>query len=168
MEKEPSQYSIQHMPEVAREVGFLVMISANLDSWMLPAIAEMLRGKVGIATAIISRVDSLSAKFEVMVDIATERAGTPMANGILEHAEAVRKAIAFRNKLAHGMFGFDENGAPINVPFPFSARRGTPKPMDVSSSSIRPHIESIGKLIEAIAEISGQAFLAVPQSKSAQ
>lgn len=91
-----------------------------------------------------------------------------MANGILEHADAARKAIAFRNKLAHGMFGFDENDNPINVPFPFSARRGPAKPINISSSSIRPHSESIGKLIEAIAGISGQSFLALPQSKSAQ
>ena len=167
-DKEPSKYSIQHMPDVAREVGFLVMICANLDGWMIPALANMLRGKDAIATAIVSRVDSLSAKFEVLVDIANERAGTPMANGILKHADAARKAIAFRNKLAHGMFGFDENSNPINVPFPFSVRRGTPKPMDVSPGIIRPHIESIGKLIEAIADVSGQAFFAFPQSKSTQ
>lgn len=159
-----SQYSLQHMPDVAKEVGFLVMVSSNLDSWMLPALADMLRGKSEVATAIIGRVDSLSAKFEVLVDIAHTRVGTPMGDAILKHEVAVRRAITFRNKLAHGMYGFDENGGHILIPFPFSQRRGTPKPIAVDPSIIRPHTESIGLMIEGIASIAGQSFVGVPQS----
>ncbi|GEM_PF-6329047 len=148
-----SNYSIRNIPEIATEVGYLIMVTANLDCWMLPAMSILLENNNDAASSIMSNVNSLSAKFDILSDIAKAREDIPLATAVAAHRESVSKAIKFRNKIAHGLFAFEEDGKPLLIPFPLS--KGKKKDLALTPSVIRVHVEAIGNFLKAIHDVTG-------------
>lgn len=150
------------MPEVAVEVGYLVMICANFDCWMHPALSTMLNEKPGVAEAVITRIESISAKFEILCDVAAANPESDMAKVVIENRAGVKAALQFRNKVAHGMFGFQEDDGKIVghilIPFPLSKKRGKPQSLKLDAKLIRPHTECVSNMIKGIRDITGNAY----------
>ena len=148
---EPREYDLLDEPEIAAEVGFLIMYCANIDVWLKPAFAMLLGGD-DIADSILRHVDNLTAKKDVLFDIAAAESGRhPLADELLATREAVNKAIAFRNALAHGNFGFNaKTGALDLVSGVLSQRRGKPKSHALTPAEIRAHVVAIKAMIAAI------------------
>lgn len=160
----PDTFSLQKHPEIAQEIGFLIMLTANLEGWLEVALIEIFKGKHELAEAIFSRVDSISNKFEILVSVAKARPISPIAAAISDAENDIRSAIKYRNGLAHGIFEFDEKGQLCLATAVLNKKRGKPKEHKLNPNSIRIHSERIGLFQKQISELCSPSafFLRTP------
>ncbi|MFH1793156.1 MAG: hypothetical protein ABIF45_01550 [Pseudomonadota bacterium] len=148
-------------PDIAREVGFLMMQSANLEIWLVPVLSKITDEVT--ARAIIRKIDNISAKLSILFEIAENRPDDDLARRIASIRDDVEKAVAYRNSLAHSLFAFDGDDLHLvrNV---VSDRRGKPKFEPLDPSEIRRHAENISKAISTILGSEGKSLnLLVPR-----
>nr|WP_278436629.1 hypothetical protein [Brucella anthropi] len=163
----PEKLSLNKHPEIAQEIGFLIMLTANLEGWMETALIELFRGKREIAEAVFSRVESISDKFEILLGVAKARNISPLADAIISSAGEIRSAIEFRNAVAHGAFVFNDKGKIGLVTAYLTKKRGEPKERGITPKSIRTHSEAVGRLLDKISELCDPSsfFLRPPKDK---
>ena len=153
MTEDVPSYSIRNIPEIATEVGNLIMVTANLDCWMLPAMSILLDNNYDAAVSIMSNISNMSAKFDILSDIAEARKDLPLAAKVTVHRKSVREAIKFRNKVAHGLFAFDEDGKPLLIPYPLSKNKKVD--LELTPNLIHKQVLVIGDFLREIHEITG-------------
>jgi hypothetical protein len=142
---------LRSQPEIAQEIGLLMMYAANLEIMFISIVTELMGGNKDIPSIIALQVDNLSAKIGIMFEIANLKRGAPFANVVLEAKEPVQKAIAFRNKLAHSLYVFDDaTGAFELFSNLLSIRRGKPKCEPLKTSVIAKHREALREAIDMI------------------
>lgn len=73
------------------------------------------------------------------------------------------EAIKFRNKIAHGLFAFYEDGEPRLIPFPLS--KGKKKDLDLTAGLVHTYVVSIGEFISQIHEITGPVDFEILKSQ---
>ncbi|NYD84309.1 hypothetical protein [Brucella intermedia] len=155
----PDTFSLKKHSEIAQEIGFLIMLIANLEGWLEVALIEIFKGKHELAEAIFSRVDSISNKFEILVSVARARPTSPVSSAIIDSENDIRSAINYRNSLAHGIFEFDEKGRLCLATAVLNKKRGRPKEHQLTPSSIRTHSDRIGVFQKQISNLcSPSAF----------
>lgn len=153
--------SLFSRPDIAAEIGFVVIYTANIEIWLLPALARILRNKHEVAHAILTNIDNIGAKLNIVYDIASLRKGVPFCEKLIETKEKTLKAIAFRNSLAHGHFGFSRpaSGEMSLVSNVLSQKRGKPKEKLLRYTDIRSHAEALQETIAVIRKEIGPDFL---------
>lgn len=99
----------------AKEIGFLVMYLTNLEFYLLPALAYVLRRNQNLAALIMSNVDNIGAKISIFYGVVELRSSTTFGSKIILTKPKVIKAIAFRNAIAHSHFGTYKSFRPSKI-----------------------------------------------------
>jgi len=142
--------SLLRHPEIAQEVGFLMMYAANLEIWMFAACSIVLRKNQDLAQNILQNVDNLSAKIAIVYDLAKLREGILNASEILSTKEKTLAALAFRNMLAHGNFGLSPQGRMLINFGITNPKRSKPKSVTLTPEKIRVHVDALRHTIGTI------------------
>ena len=147
--------------EVATEIGLLVMYSANLDIMFVDIVSELLGGDRDAAFTIAKEVNNLSAKMAIMFNVAELNKGASFADAVLAEKTHVLRAIAYRNKLVHGLYVFDrETGNFELFSNLLSNRRGKPKCEPLRPKVIVAYREYLRVAIGRILEAGGDRLVA--------
>lgn len=103
-----SPYGAPVPPELAEQVGYLIVTFTNTEDWLYRAFAQMIDDEDEVTHAILSRVDSFSHKLGVIMDVAEIHASENLlAAALVGVRENIEAAASFRNKVAHGIWGFE-------------------------------------------------------------
>lgn len=135
-----------------------MMYAANVEAWLVPALAALLRGKSEIAFSILQPIDNLSTKIGIIFNVAEQRRGRPLPDAILDRKEVTLAAIGYRNRLAHGQFGFDIKSNEISLVSGIlnGGRRGKPGNNPLDCVTIRAHSQALKDIISVIRNHCGQ------------
>jgi hypothetical protein len=144
---------LRSQPEIAKEIGLLMMYASNLEIIFVSILAELM-GDREIPSIIALQVDSISAKMKVMFDIAESCDRSDFRDAVLIGKASVLSAINYRNALAHGHYVFDENTHELELlSNMFNRRRGSPKSIPLKAEAIAKHREAlrlaIGRMVAA-------------------
>ncbi|MAB12680.1 hypothetical protein [Parvibaculum sp.] len=166
---EPSSYDFLAHPDIAREVGFLVMYTSSLDAWLIPALTSMLRGKADLAYGILAPVDNLRARLDIVFNVAQANSGKPLPDAMLEQKDALLAAVAMRNSVAHGGFGFTLDGTEMLLAAGITTeKRGKPKTRPIKPEDIRSQVMAIKDFIKSIRVHTGNnLFVGIPANPQA-
>lgn len=143
-------------PDIAQEVGFLMMQSANLEIWLYRILLELTDDI--IANAILFKIDNISAKAAIVFRIAESKSGNALTKRILSVRRDINEAIACRNALAHSLYAI-ENDKLVLAGNLFNNRRGKPRIVTLDAKAIREHAENIGAAIRVILGGEGDGML---------
>jgi len=139
--------SLFRNPEIAREIGFLIMYSANLEIWLLEAFKLFVKREEDVVNIIFGHMDNISTKIDIFYRCLDLKKGWLMAQNIAKTENEVRAAISFRNLVAHGQHGLSQKGLP-NVTANFlTLKRGKPKTITLTVDKIHVHVEALRSTI---------------------
>jgi hypothetical protein len=139
--------SLLRFPDVAQQVGYLIMYSANLEIWLLEIFKKFLRHDDGIAEVTFGNIDNLSARLDIIYKICEIKSGHFMSRDILETRKDTLEAVAFRNACAHGNFGLSKEGKPNLTSNILSFKRGKPKTITLYVDQMRNHVNALRKTL---------------------
>ena len=143
-------------PDVAREIGFLMMYAANLEILFVSILTELMGGDATLPSIIAIQVDNITAKIDVLFDVAEQKSGDPFADVVFAAKDPVKKAIAFRNKLAHSLYVSDEaTGRFELLSNLLTNRRGRIKCDALKPEMIEVHREALREAIDQIIQAGG-------------
>lgn len=135
--------SLLRHPEIAREIGTLIMYCANLEIWLLEVFKIFMRRELLIADLVFGNINNIRTKFEIIFDVLEAKRGWLIAQDLLPVREKTSQAISFRNAVSHGLHGINGIGKP-NLTSNFLNRdRGKPKTITLSVDLIKSHSEAI-------------------------
>ncbi len=158
---QPTTYDLLDHPDVATEIGFLIMYTATLEAWLVHPLAAMLRVKLDTAAGLLTPIDNIRARIDMLFNLAEAKKGRPLPEAILIHRNDVIAALGFRNAVAHCSFGFSVGGTDIGMVANVTngARKGSPKNIPLVCADIRAHTTAIKSFIGVINEHCGQALV---------
>ncbi len=104
------------------------MAVANLEAVLFPTLAKLIDQPQRVATAIFENIDNISARLSIVFELAELKKETPIGAVLLSHKAGVLKAVAMRNKLAHSLYGYNEDTGEVLLLHNYlSNRRDGPK-----------------------------------------
>lgn len=156
-----ASYDLFSQPDIAQEIGFLIIYTASLEAWLFEPLAVMLRIKTDDAAAILMPIDNIRAKVDILFNTAKIKKGRPLPDAILACEDALNAALAFRNTVAHSSFGFPLPGGKMVMASHAitGGRRGKPKFTPLDCAEIRSHTTAIKSFIATISLHCGQGFI---------
>jgi len=149
--------SLRSQPDVARELGFLIMFVSNLEILFVPMMEALSSDDGMIAELIALNVDNLTAKLTILFRLAEQKAASdPLARAILDASEHVKKAVAYRNTLAHSLYVFDDATGVFELYSNLlTERRGKPKCEPLKASDVNRHSSALEAAIIKVIEVGG-------------
>lgn len=150
-------------PDIAAEIGFLIITTSNFDMWLAPMFAKLL-GNDYAGVAIVRGIESVSGKLSILFDMAAQDPDAPGAANILKHREAIEAAFALRNRLAHGLYGWKGEELGL-IKGANTARRGPVGVTALVPSEIRQATERLRKATREITAGS-KLYVDVPAGAS--
>jgi len=147
---------LRTQPGVAREIGLLIMYAANLEILFVSILAKLMGDDATLPSIIAIQVDNITAKVDILFDVAEQKAGDPFADAVFAEKDSIRKAVAFRNKLAHGLYVFDvaTNQFELFTNL-LTNRRGKPKCDPLTPSVVEFHREMLREAVARIVIAAG-------------
>lgn len=104
-------------------VGRLIVGTANLEAFLFVALAGLLDDG-DIASAILVKIDKISAKWAIVLSVAKLMPKHPISSLIVQNEAPIAKALKVRNRLAHSLYGVGPNSEIILISGALSTRRG--------------------------------------------
>jgi hypothetical protein len=162
--------SLLDRPDAAVEIGFLVMYTANLEAWLIPILAELLKNDEA-AMSIVRNVDNLSAKLGIVFETAEQMPPSPLVDAIRAHKEPVMRAIAHRNALAHSQYVWSPSNELSLLAAATTNRRGEARATPFDADATRAHTENLRAAVRAILKESAEQMIvavADPQARASR
>ena len=128
----------------------------------IPILTALLGDDPRVPVAMGEHVENTTAKMRVLFDVAAELPHDRLAKTICAVRDDVEAGMAFRNKLAHALFVFDERTGALELASGFVAgRRGKPKCEPLTVQMVKEKSDVLRKALNQI-RCAGAARLRNP------
>jgi hypothetical protein len=149
-------FDLRSHPDVAREIGLLMMYAANLEILFIPILTELTGYDATLPILIAIEVNNLTAKMNILFEVAKEKLGDPFADIVYAAKDHVMAAISYRNKLAHGLYVTDPQTNDLELLSNLlKSRSGKISSVPLRASTIERHREALRDAIDRVIQAGG-------------
>jgi hypothetical protein len=149
--------NLRSQARVAREIGYLMMYAANLEIMFVSILTALLDDNPSLPVSIGTQVDNATAKMNILFDAAKDMTTDRLARVVCDAEIDIKKSIAFRNRLVHGLFVFDKPTGEFQLASNFlTHNRSNPKCERLIPETVKTQREVLRKAIARIIRAGGK------------
>lgn len=152
-----AEFTLSERPELVQAVGGLIMSVSQIEALLFPVTALLLGQPLRVAAAILEHIDNVSARLAIVFDLAALNPSKPIAAVVVGEKERILKALAMRNRIAHSVFGYDEETEEVLLMSNYlTAKRGNPQKSPITAEDILEHARNLSNASGLIGVFLGE------------
>ena len=151
-----SEFTLSERPDISMTVGGLIMAVANFEATLMGCFATLLDQPVRIAAAIFENINNISARAGIVFDLAELQPDTPLGSALITHKDKISAALRMRNRVAHGLYGFDEDNRQVLLLENYLVKgKGPPKSSVLEPKILEAHAQDLSDAAVALTNLIG-------------